>query len=219
MSSRRETGALRLVYEPVMYGVQRQFEAVGDAEFVEDIVQVVLNGLFGDEKFFADFLVAEALGDELNDFFFAVAEQRLFAARTGFAGLRERFHHFGGHAIVEPDFAGVHAMNAFHQEIGGGLLQDHAARAEAHGANNVAVVFGGGQNDDAGGQRIEIDFLEDGEAVFVRHAQVEEKNIGLELGEELDALRAVLGFADDDDIFVGIEKLPEAIAKDRVVVG
>jgi len=30
----------------------------------------------------------------------------------------------------------------------------------------------------------------------------------LELGEELDALRAVLGFPDDGDIFVGIEKLP-----------
>jgi hypothetical protein len=211
--------ALRLIDQAVVNRVQRQFEAVGDAELVENIVQMVLDGLFGDEKLFADFLVAETLRDELDDFFFAVAEQGLFAARAGFAGLREGFHDLGGHTIVEPDFAGVHAMNAFHEEIGGGLLQDHAARAEAHGANNIAVVFGGGQNNDAGGQRIEIDFLEDGEAVFIRHAQVEEKNIGLELGEELDALRAVLGFPDDSDVFVRIEKFPQAIAKDRVVVG
>src|SRR5229473_3836007 len=210
---------LRLIYKPVVNRIQCQFEAVGNAELVEDVVQMVFDGLLGDEKFFADFLVAETLGDELNDFFFAVTEQRLFAARAGFAGLRKRFHDFGGHAVVEPDFAGVHAMNTFHQKIGGRLLQDNAARAEAHGANNIAVVFGGGQNNDARGQRIEIDFLEDGEAVFIRHAQVEEKNIGLELGEELDALRAVLGFPDDSDVFVGIEKLPEAIAKDRVVVG
>jgi hypothetical protein len=54
---------LRLIYEPMMDGVQGQFQAVGDAELVEDVVQVVLDGLFGDEEFFADFLVAEALGD------------------------------------------------------------------------------------------------------------------------------------------------------------
>ena len=191
-----------------MYRVEREFEAVGDAEFVEDVVQVVLDGLFGDEKFFADFLVAEALGDELDDFFFAVAEQRLFAARSGFAGLRERLHDLGGHAVIEPDFTGVNTMNTFHQKIRGGLFQDDAASAEAHGANHVAIVFRGGQNDDARGQRIEIDFLEHGQAVFIRHAQVEEKNIGLELGKELDALCAVLGLADDSDIFIGIEKLP-----------
>jgi hypothetical protein len=211
--------ALRLVDQSVMYRIQREFEAVGDAEFVEDVVQVVLDGLLGDEKFFADFFVAEALGDELDDFFFAVAEEGLFAARAGFAGLRKRFHDFGGHAIVEPDFAGVHAMNAFYEKIGGGLLQDNAAGAEAHGADHIAIVFGGGENDDARGQRIEIDFLEDGEAVFIRHAEIEEKNVGLELGKELDAFGAVLRFADNGDVFVGIEKLAEAIAKDRVVVG
>jgi hypothetical protein len=210
---------LRLVYKPVVDRIQREFEAVRDAEFVEDVVQVVLDGLLGDEKFFADFLVAETLGDELDDFLFAVAEQGLFAARAGFAGLRKCFHDFGGHAIVEPDFSGVHAMNTFDEKIGGGLLQDNAARAETHGADDVAIVFGGGENDDARGQRIEIDFFEDGEAVFVGHAKIEEKNIGLEFGEKLDALRAVLRFADDDDVLVGIEKLAEAIAKDRVVVG
>jgi len=46
-----------------------------------------------------------------------------------------------------------------------------------------------------------------------------QKNIGFEFSEELDALSAVLGFADDGDIFVGIEQLPQAIAKDRVVIG
>jgi hypothetical protein len=211
--------ALRLVYKPVVNRVQRELEAVGDAEFIEDVVEMVLDGLLGDEKFFADLFVAEALGDELDDFLFAVAEQRLFAARAGFAGLREGFHDFGGHTIVEPDFAGVHAMNAFHEKIGGGLLQDDAARAEPHGADHIAIVFGGGENDDARRQRIEIDFLEDGEAVFIGHTKIEEKNIGLELGKKLDALRAVLRFADDGDVLVGIEKLAEAVAKDRVVVG
>src|SRR5258708_28215925 len=47
-----------------MYRIQRQLEAVGDAEFVEDVVQMVLDGLFGDKELFADFLVAETLRSE-----------------------------------------------------------------------------------------------------------------------------------------------------------
>jgi hypothetical protein len=202
-----------------MDGVERQFEAVGDAEFVEDVVEMVFYGLFGDEEFFADFLITEALGYELDDFFFAVAEEGLLAARAGFGGLGESFHDFGGHAIVEPDFAGVHAMNTFYEQVGGGLFQHHAACAEAHGANDVTIIFGGSEHDNARGQRIEIDFFEDGEAVFIGHTKIEEKNIGLELGEQFDALGAVLGFANNGDVLIGIEEFAEAIAKDRVVIG
>jgi len=82
---------LRLVDQSVVDGVQREFKAVGDAELVENIVEMILDGLLGDEKFFADFFVAESLRDELHNFFFAVAEQRLFAARPGLRGLRKRF--------------------------------------------------------------------------------------------------------------------------------
>ena len=63
-------------------GVQREFQAVGNAELVEDIVQVIFYRLLADEKFFADLLVAVTLRHQLHDFFFAVAEQRLFAARA-----------------------------------------------------------------------------------------------------------------------------------------
>jgi hypothetical protein len=113
----------------------------------------------------------------------------------------------------------MHTMNAFDEKIGGGLLQNHAASAEAHGADDVAIIFGGGEDDNARGQRIEIDFLEDGEAVFIGHAEIEEKNVGLQFGEELNTLRAILSFADDGDFVVGVEQFAEAIAKDRVVIG
>ena len=217
-ADRRNVLELGLIDEAVVDGVESEFEAIGNAKLVENIVQVIFYGLLADEKFFADFLVAEALGDELNDFFFAVAEERLFAARAGLGGLRERFHDLGGHAVIEPDFARMNAVDAFYQQISGGLLEDHAACAEAHGADNVAIVFGGGENDDARGQRIEIDFFEDSEAVFIGHAEIEQENFRLEFGEKFNALRAILSFADDSDIFVGIEEFAKAIAKDCVVV-
>src|SRR5260370_31790313 len=93
----RRRDALRLIYKSVMYRIQRQFEAVGDAEFVEDVVEMVFDGLFGNEKFFADFLVAQAFRDQLNNFFLTVAEQRLFATRAGFARLRQPLHYSGRH--------------------------------------------------------------------------------------------------------------------------
>src|SRR5208282_1328642 len=123
----------------MMDGVEGEFEAVGDAEFVENVVKMIFYGLFADEKFFADFLVAEALGDELDDFFFAVAEEGLFAARAGLGRFRESLHDLGGHAIVEPDFAGVNAMDTFYEEIRGGLFENDTASAEAHGADHIAI--------------------------------------------------------------------------------
>ena len=61
-------------------GVQGEFKAVGNAELVEDIVQMVLDGLLADEEFFSNFFVAEALSDMLDYFQFAVGEEGPFAA-------------------------------------------------------------------------------------------------------------------------------------------
>src|SRR5712664_1243057 len=83
-------------------------------------------------------------------------------------------------------------------------MPDKDGLAVLEEVNFVAIIFGGGQNNDARRQRIEIDFLKHGQAVFIRHAQIEEQNIRLELGEHLDALRPVLCLADDGNVLVGI---------------
>jgi hypothetical protein len=106
----------------------------------------------------------------------------------------------------------------FEQEVACGLLQDYAAGAEAHGAHYVAIVFGGGEDDYAGAQCVKIHFFEHAEAVFFGHAQIEEKNIRLELRQHLDAFDAVAGFADDLHVVGAFEQLAEAVAEDSVVV-
>ena len=109
-----DTKRLRLIYKAVMDSVESEFETVGNSEFIENIVQVIFHRLFADEEFFADFAVAESLRDKLNDFFFAVAQQRLFAALAGLRRLLESVNHFRGHAVIEPDFAVGNLANAFH---------------------------------------------------------------------------------------------------------
>ena len=73
-----------LIDEAVVDGVEGQFEAVRDAELIEDIVEVVLYSLLADEELLADFAVAETLSHELDDFLFAIAQQRLFPALARF---------------------------------------------------------------------------------------------------------------------------------------
>jgi hypothetical protein len=102
--------------------VERQFEAVGDAEFVKDVVQMIFYGVLADEELFADFLVLKALNDKLNDFHLAVAEERLFTTRTEFGRCRKGIDHPGGHVAIEPYFTSMHAMYAFYEEVDGGLF-------------------------------------------------------------------------------------------------
>src|ERR1700730_15569658 len=111
---------------------------------------MILHGLLADEQLFADFLVAEPLTDQLDDLVFAMAEEGFFTARAGLRGFGEGLHDLGGHAVVEPDFAGINAMDALDEQVRGGLLEDDAAGATGAGTDDVAVVFGSGEDHNTG---------------------------------------------------------------------
>src|SRR2546422_1929488 len=59
-------------------------------------------------------------------------------------GLGKGLHHLRGHAAVELDLAGMHPINAFDQQVSGRLLENYAACAQTHGADDVVIIFGGG---------------------------------------------------------------------------
>ncbi len=62
--------------------VKREFQAVRDAEFIEDIVQMILHGLLADEHPLGDFLVLETLRHQNHDLAFAVAQSRALIANA-----------------------------------------------------------------------------------------------------------------------------------------
>src|SRR5271165_3903265 len=97
--------------ETLMDRVQRQFEAIRYAEFVEDIVQMVFHRLLTDEHLLGHFLILVALRDKLNDLAFPGAERRpltrLTGAAAGIVGRSKLAHHGRGGVRVQPDFAAV----------------------------------------------------------------------------------------------------------------
>src|ERR1700735_464462 len=70
----RKRRRLSLINQPVVNRVERQFQAIRNAQLVENIVQVVLHRLLADEQFLADLAIAETLRHQLYDFFFAVTQ-------------------------------------------------------------------------------------------------------------------------------------------------
>ena len=63
-----------------------EFEAVGNAEFIEDVVQMVFHSLLADKHLFGHFLVLEALRHQADDLALALAER----GTLPFAGSRRR---------------------------------------------------------------------------------------------------------------------------------
>ena len=73
---------LRLVDQAMVNCVQGKFEAIGNSELIKNVMQMILDRLLADKEFFADFLVAVALSDKLDNFLFSIAEQGFLAARS-----------------------------------------------------------------------------------------------------------------------------------------
>src|ERR1700726_1004344 len=90
------------VDQAVMDCIEYLFEAVGNAEFVKDFVQMIFYGVLADEEFFADYFVLKTASDMLNDLYFAVAEKRLFTSHIGFGRCRKCVDQLGGHVAIEP---------------------------------------------------------------------------------------------------------------------
>ena len=88
--------------QPFVDGVQRQFETVRHAQFVEDVVQMVLHRLLADEHLLGHFLVLVALRHECDDFTLALAERRPFPSFALSAG-----GHVHGQAIGRLGYRGA----------------------------------------------------------------------------------------------------------------
>src|SRR6266568_7213094 len=119
----RESLAL---YELVIYGEQGQFQAAGYAHLIEDIGQVMLDGVFAESEFLGDFLVAESGNDGSEDFGFAPGDSKTASFGGGQQGglLTQVLHHVGHGFAANPVEPCNDASDGLEQELGGRFLHD-----------------------------------------------------------------------------------------------
>ena len=84
-------GRLAAGVQVVVDGVERQFQAVGNSQLIEDVVQVVLHRLLTDEHLLGHLFVLETLRHQRHDFPLALAERGAFAVAGSRLGVGAAF--------------------------------------------------------------------------------------------------------------------------------
>ena len=122
--------------------------------------------------------------------------------------------HFGRHSLLP----GHGLADGFHQEIGVGVFQNIAARAQLEAFFQVVGIFGNGEHQHRQ-PGLEIQHLSQGfGAVHHRHFHVEQHQIGAVEAGKLHALEAVGGFGNDFKTVFLREQKTEPTPEQGVVV-
>src|SRR5713226_9067041 len=154
MANPLKTLPLYAKVQALMNGVECDLQPVRDPQLVEDVVQVVLDGLFADEHFLGHFLVFIALGDQLYYLPLALAEGRTLAGLAGTAANltgRSELPHDGRRSVrIQPDLASMYLADALHNQFRRSLFEHDARTAQFHSLHEFVLIFGGRQYDHAG---------------------------------------------------------------------
>src|SRR5689334_24114501 len=117
--------------KPFMNCVEREFEAVGNAELVEDVMQVVFYRLLADEHLLCHLAVLVALGNKTDNLTLALAERAPLAVSGSrmcsehLSRGRELPHYCSGGVGVQPNLTRVDLADRFHYQFRSSLLQNN----------------------------------------------------------------------------------------------
>jgi hypothetical protein len=132
---------------------------------------------------------------------------------------REERQQARGQARTEDGVSLPDPPDGAHHLLWGGALHQVAAGAGAQCGKNALVVLGHGQDQHPGPGPPVGEPPGGGEATDVRHRQVHDDDVGVELLGQPQGLRAGGRLADDDEIRLPAEDEAQALPEHRVVVG
>ncbi len=104
------------------------------------------------------------------------------------------------------------------QVLGRDVLEQERSGAGLDGLEELVLVLGGGQRDDAGAGHLALDALRRLDAAGRRQRQVEQDDVGRELGGRVDGAARIVRLGDDLEVALGLEDLAHADAEEGVVV-
>ncbi len=203
---------------------KRKFQTVGNTEFVEDVVEVVLHRLLADEHLLGHLFVLVALGDEGYDFAFPGAERtRLsFAAGNALGGFifrGELADYLRGRRTIEPHFASVNFPNTLYEQFSRSALLNDSRSSKADRLEHFIPFLRGREQDDFDFRVGGAEALQCNKTILPGHGQVEKYDLRLMSRSHFKNFIAMAGFRHDIEIRYRREQFSHAIAKEEMVVG
>src|SRR6266849_7547455 len=204
----------------ILDGVSDHFTDGMKLQFAHDVSAVGFRGFYADAESDGNFLAAFSFGEELDDFTFARGEAvagRDFRLRggglTGKVVEQHRGSAGGEKSSVTGD--GFDCGDQITVSVG---LENVAARAGLDDVANKLIGEVHREDEDAGLGKGFVDAARGFEAVEVRHADVHDDDVRLELLDEGDRLAAGFGFGADFPALLGGQQAFEAAADDVVII-
>jgi hypothetical protein len=92
VSGKAVSGEGQLLFgQSLVNGIKSEFQAVGDSQLVDNVMQTRIDRHLGDEKFFPDLFIPVTLRHQLHDRSFGIAQQPLIPAGPVLQVLGESF--------------------------------------------------------------------------------------------------------------------------------
>src|SRR3954451_12865407 len=218
LQSRADRRARFALGERVLHRPARQLGATAQAGLLADTGQVVLHGARRDVQLLRDLLVRAAAGDQAQDLVLALAQER--ADVGGLAARRARvlLEQMAGEHRRDDRAAAVDRDDRLSQ-----LLARRALREVAGGAGRDRVeqrlrLLGRRHHEHLRLRRLGAQALEDGHSAHLRHAQVEDHHVGLQLARQAQAVLTIVGLTDNGQTGIRFQRGGKAFANQRKII-
>jgi uncharacterized protein YcaQ len=196
-----------------------------DLEFLQDVPDVVLHRVLGDEQLLGDVAVVHAAGDQLEDLHLPLGELGrgdvlspvLGGVPVGQGG--ELGDELARHGRVDQRLAAMHRAHRLGHLVQRDVLEQVAAGAGPDRLEQVLFLVADGQHHDLGAGGDLLGRPAGLDPAGLRHPDVHEHDVGQRLARHGDRLGAVAGLADQVDVvLVGQDHL-QAAPEQRMIVG
>src|SRR6478735_8965730 len=142
------------VEELLAHGVHDGLHAGVELQLLQDVADVVLDRVLGDEQLLGDLTVVEPLGDEAQHLELAIGEpQGRALLALGLRHLLELVDELDGHGGADQGLALVDHADRLGDLLDGGVLEQVAGGTVLDRLVEVGLLVGDGEHDDLGGRR------------------------------------------------------------------
>jgi len=191
-----------------------------EVELLQNVPAMGLDRMGTQAENRGDLFVGLALRNQLQDLALARGQEVVGILHFLFADLTNVIfqQHFADHGAEARLTFGNGADRA--DEVGlRGIFQDVSARAGFQGAKDVALVGVHAEDHHIGMRFLSDDLPGSFNSIQLRHADVENHDIGVMPGNKLDGLPSILSFGRHFEIGLALEQEPQTGSNDVVIVG